>query len=42
MGMIMFITGIVGLVCCIILLFFLPRIFEKQKKKLLQQIEREE
>lgn len=42
MGTIMLIGGIVGLVICIVMLFVLPGIFEKQKNKLFDEIEQEE
>lgn len=42
MGTIMLIGGITGLVVCIVMLFLLPGIFEKQKKKVFEEIEREE
>lgn len=42
MGTVMLIGGIVGLVICIVMLFLLPGIFEKQKKKLFEEIEQEE
>ena len=39
MGSAIFIFGIAG---CILLLIILPKIFEKQKKRLLREIESEE
>ena len=42
MGTVMLIGGIVGLVICIVMHFLLPGIFEKQKKKLFEEIEQEE
>lgn len=42
MGTVMLIGGIAGLVICIVMLFLLPGIFEKQKKKLFEEIEQEE
>lgn len=42
MGTVMLIGGSVGLVICIVILFLLPGIFEKQKKKLFEEIEQEE
>lgn len=38
----MFWGGIIGTVGCIILLFFLPRIFAAQRRKMHGEIEREE
>lgn len=42
MGTFMLIVGIVGAITCILLLFLLPGIFARQKKKLYEQIEEEE
>ncbi|MDC7289642.1 hypothetical protein NXH76_17715 [Blautia schinkii] len=39
LGTVMFIVGIVGLVTCLVLLYFMPKIFSKQKKKLLEEIQ---
>ncbi len=41
MGMIMLIAGAAGMLFCIVLLCVLPHIFEKQRKKLLGNISRE-
>ena len=40
-GVVMMAGGIVGMVVCMILLCILPGIFEKQRKKLLSEIENE-
>lgn len=42
MGSAIFIFGIAGMVVCILLLLILPKVFEKQKKRLLREIESEE
>ena len=42
MGSASFIFGIAGMAVCILLLIILPKIFEKQKKRLLREIESEE
>ena len=39
LGKIMFAGGLIGVICCMVVLCILPRIFEKQKKKLLEKIE---
>ena len=41
MGIILFFAGILGLAVCIVLLLLLPKIYEKQKKKLLKEINEE-
>lgn len=41
MGKFMFLLGIAGMVICIMLLILLPRIFDRQKKKLLHKINEE-
>ncbi len=40
-GVVMMAGGIVGMVVCMTLLCILPGIFEKQRKKLLSEIENE-
>ena len=42
MGNAIFIFGIAGMAVCILLLLFLPKVFENQKKRLLREIEDEE
>ena len=39
LGTIMFFGGILGMVICMVMLFILPGIFEKQKRKLFEQME---
>lgn len=41
MGTVMFIGGILCLVICMAVLCILPKIFSKQRKKLLEEIEHE-
>lgn len=41
-GLLILVAGILGLVTCGTALCFLPGIFQKQKKELLNQIERNE
>lgn len=41
MGTILFFAGILGMAVCIVLLLVLPKVFEKQKKKLLKEISEE-
>lgn len=38
MGIILFFAGILGMAVCIVLLLLLPKIFEKQKKKVMKEI----
>ncbi|MDO4273485.1 MAG: hypothetical protein Q4D16_07445 [Eubacteriales bacterium] len=40
-GTIMFAAGIAGMIICMIVLYILPKIFEKQRKKLMEEIEAE-
>lgn len=41
LGKIMFTGGIVGMVICVIILCIAPAVFKKQKKKLLEEIEKD-
>ena len=40
-GKMMFAGGLAGMICCMVALLVLPRIFEKQRKKLLEKLEEE-
>ena len=40
-GKMMFAGGLAGVICCMVALLVLPRIFEKQRKKLLEKLEEE-
>ncbi len=40
-GLLMFILGILGVLICVIILCILPQKFDKQRKELLDRIERE-
>ena len=40
-GKMMFAGGLAGVICCMVVLLVLPRIFEKQRKKLLEKLEEE-
>lgn len=42
MGKAIFIFGITGMAVCILLLLILPKMFEKQKKKLLKKLDNDE
>ena len=37
----MFAGGLAGVICCMVTLLILPRIFERQRKKLLEKLEEE-
>ena len=37
----MFAGGLAGVICCMVELLVIPRIFEKQRKKLLEKLEEE-
>ena len=40
-GKMMFAGGLAGMTCCMVALLVLTRIFEKQRKKLLEKLEEE-